>query len=81
MNWNSEDTLFRVMVNHREQYSIWPDYLDIPNGWREIGVSGTRQYCLDHISEVWTTAGMLARRPAIEQPASPPPAAETEDPA
>ncbi|SFL12782.1 MbtH protein [Streptosporangium canum] len=44
----------RVVVNHEEQYSIWPTGRDLPDGWREEGVSGTRQECLDHIDQVWT---------------------------
>ena len=62
MSWDSEDTVFRVVVNHEEQYSIWPDYLDMPNGWREVGVSGPKQKCLDHIKETWTDMRPLSLR-------------------
>jgi hypothetical protein len=27
-----EDILFQVVVNHQEQYSIWPDYKAVPAG-------------------------------------------------
>ena len=44
-----------VVINHEEQYSIWPDDgRDIPHGWSAVGKRGTRQQCLDHIEEVWT---------------------------
>jgi len=62
MSWDSEDTTFRVVVNHEEQYSIWPDYLDMPSGWREVGVSGPKQKCLDHIKEAWTDMRPLSLR-------------------
>jgi MbtH protein len=66
MSWDSEDTTFRVVVNHEEQYSIWPDYLDVPNGWREVGVTGSKQRCLDHISEVWTDMRPLSLRKHLD---------------
>jgi MbtH protein len=62
MSWDSEDTVFRVVVNHEEQYSIWPDYLDVPAGWREVGVTGNKQHCLDHIAQVWTDMRPLSLR-------------------
>jgi len=66
MSWDSEDTVFRVVVNHEEQYSIWPTYLEIPAGWREVGVSGAKQHCLDHINEVWTDMRPLSLRKHME---------------
>lgn len=54
MSWDDEDTIFEVVINHEEQYSIWPTYREIPNGWRAVGKSGKKQECLDHIDRVWT---------------------------
>lgn len=62
MSWDSEDTIFRVVVNHEEQYSIWPDYLEIPSGWREVGVTGKKQVCLDYIKDAWTDMRPLSLR-------------------
>ncbi|MGJ6960830.1 MbtH family protein [Streptosporangium sp. G11] len=53
---------YRVVVNHEEQYSIWPDDRDIPDGWREEGVSGTKEDCLAHIDRVWTDLRPLSAR-------------------
>ena len=49
-----DSTQYRVVVNHEEQYSIWPIYKEIPLGWRDVGKTGTKQECLDYIKEVWT---------------------------
>ena len=49
-----EPERFVVVVNHEEQYAIWPVGKPIPEKWREAGVSGTKQECLDHIRGVWT---------------------------
>lgn len=67
MSWDSEDTVFRVVVNHEEQYSIWPDYLDVPPGWREVGVTGKKQHCLDHIALVWTDMRPLSLRKFMDE--------------
>jgi MbtH protein len=54
MSIDSDDATFLVVVNHEEQYSIWPEGRDIPAGWRDAGHRGTKQECLGHIEEVWT---------------------------
>jgi len=45
---------YDVVVNDEEQYSIWAVGRAVPAGWRAVGVSGTREECLEHIEEVWT---------------------------
>jgi len=62
MSWDSEDAVFRVVVNHEEQYSIWPEYKEIPAGWRDAGKVGKKQECLAHINEVWTDMRPLSLR-------------------
>lgn len=51
-----------VVLNHEEQYSIWPADRELPLGWREEGKRGTRAQCLDHIEEVWTDMRPLSVR-------------------
>ncbi len=41
--FDREDILFQVVVNHEEQYSIWPDYKAVPQGWRTVGKSGLKK--------------------------------------
>lgn len=45
---------YLVVVNHEEQYSIWPAARPVPAGWRPDGVTGSKAECLDHIAGVWT---------------------------
>ncbi len=59
---NQTDQLYSVVVNHEEQYSIWPEYKDIPAGWREAGKTGTKKECLDYIETVWTDMRPLSLR-------------------
>jgi len=55
-------TTYLVVVNHEEQYSIWPEGRDLPAGWRAEGVSGRKRECLDHIETVWTDMRPLSLR-------------------
>lgn len=72
MAWDDEEdtTIYQVVVNHEEQYSIWPEYKEIPGGWRTAGKSGNKQECLDYIKEVWTDMRPLSLRIHMQQTAS-----------
>ena len=61
-----DDTTYRVVVNHEEQYSIWPDWKEIPRGWRDAGCVGNKEKCLAHIKEVWTDMRPLSLRRAMQ---------------
>jgi MbtH protein len=61
----ADDRTYIVVLNHEEQYSIWPAGADIPAGWRAEGATGTRQQCLDHIDQVWTDMRPLSLRLAM----------------
>lgn len=51
----SEDTtIYKVVVNHEGQYSIWPAERKNALGWNDAGKSGSKAECLAHIKEVWT---------------------------
>jgi MbtH protein len=47
-------TVYKVVVNHEEQYSIWPADRANPVGWQDAGKTGTKAECLAHIEQVWT---------------------------
>ncbi|WP_051801389.1 MbtH family protein [Streptomyces sp. NRRL F-525] len=51
-----------VVVNHEEQYSVWPAPLPLPAGWRAAGFEGTRAEALAHIETVWTDLRPLSLR-------------------
>jgi MbtH protein len=64
----AKDVMFRVVVNHEEQYSLWPADRDPPAGWTDGGKVGTRQECLDHIEAVWTDMRPKSLRRAMDEP-------------
>ena len=63
----SDRTKYKVVINHEEQYSIWPADRESPAGWRDAGKAGTRQQCLDHIEEVWTDMRPLSLKQNLEK--------------
>ena len=65
--WDNENTRFQVVINHEEQYSIWPEDRELPLGWKSVGKTGTKQECLDHIEEVWTDMRPLSLRKQMEE--------------
>jgi MbtH protein len=43
-----------VVMNHEEQYSIWPVGKALPTGWSSAGFRGSETACLEHIGVIWT---------------------------
>ena len=52
----------KVVVNHEEQYSIWPAHRASPPGWRDTGKIGSKAECLAYVREVWTDMRPLSLR-------------------
>jgi MbtH protein len=70
-NEEREDLIvYRVVVNHEEQYSIWPAHKKAPLGWTETDVTGQKQECLAHIKEVWTDMRPLSLRKKMTEVSS-----------
>jgi len=61
---------YKVVVNDEEQYSIWDVDSPPPAGWNEVGVSGTKEECLDHVDRVWTDMRPRSLREAMEREAT-----------
>lgn len=68
-----DNTIYKVVVNHEEQYSIWPADRENPMGWRDAGKSGAKAECLEYIKEVWTDMRPLSLRKRMEEMARNPP--------
>jgi MbtH protein len=67
MQDETEDTtVYKVVMNHEEQYSIWPEYRDNPLGWRDAGKTGPKAECLEFIKSVWTDMRPLSLRQKME---------------
>jgi MbtH protein len=51
--FDNEDGVFLVLVNAEGQYSLWPDFVDVPAGWEVAHPRGTRQECLQFVEDNW----------------------------
>ena len=49
-----KEQLYKVVINHEDQYSIWPLERSNALGWEDAGKSGTKAECLTYIKEHWT---------------------------
>jgi MbtH protein len=63
---NDDVRIYKVVLNHEEQYSIWPAHKPNPLGWVEAGKSGIKEECLAYIKEVWTDMRPLSLRKQME---------------
>ena len=68
MGWNDEEDgrRYQVVINHEEQYSIWPEGREVPDGWKAVGKVGTKKQCFAYIEEVWTDMRPLSLRRKME---------------
>jgi len=66
---DDDTAAFTVVVNHEEQYSIWPVDREPPAGWRKEGTSGPKAACLERIKELWTDMRPLSLRKRMAETA------------
>ncbi len=64
-----ENMIYRVVVNHEEQYSIWPADRETPLGWHSVEKIGKKNECLEFIRDVWTDMRPLSLRKTMESKA------------
>ena len=57
-----DTTIYKVVINHEEQYSIWPADREPPLGWQAVGKQGLKADCLAYIKDVWTDMRPLSVR-------------------
>ncbi|HEY0170103.1 MAG TPA: MbtH family protein [Pyrinomonadaceae bacterium] len=69
MREDEDNTTYKVVVNHEEQYSIWPADRENALGWNDAGKSGPKAECLAYIEEVWTDMRPLSLRKKMEETA------------
>lgn len=68
MNDQDDSTIYKVVVNHEQQYSIYPAERANPLGWNDAGKTGLKSECLAYIKEVWTDMRPLSLRLRMMDP-------------
>ena len=69
MDKSEDKTIYKAVVNHEEQYSIWPAHKQNPLGWTDAGKTGAKPEVLAFIKEVWTDMRPLSLRKKMEEEA------------
>ena len=59
---SSDNALYYVVINHEEQYSIWPAGKAMPLGWKSIGDPRIKDECLAYIDAIWMDMRPLSLR-------------------
>jgi MbtH protein len=52
--FEDENATYHVLVNDEGQYSLWPSFKEVPQGWTIAKKSDSRAACLDYINQNWT---------------------------
>jgi MbtH protein len=60
-----ESQEYIVVMNHEEQYSIWPSDKIVPAGWIDVGCMGSKEHCLEYVSKHWTDMRPASLRHAM----------------
>ena len=61
------DDDFKIVINHEEQYSLWPVSRANPRGWKDAGVVGTPEQCVAFIERVTADSSPAKLRQRIEE--------------
>jgi len=64
---DEDTTIYKVVVNDEDQYSIWPADRENALGWRDAGKEGPKADCLAYIEQVWTDMRPKSLREAMER--------------
>jgi len=46
--------VYHVLVNDEGQHSLWPTFVQVPEGWTIVRKSDNRAACLEFIEKNWT---------------------------
>lgn len=57
---------YLVLANDEEQYSLWPEHIDVPAGWRRVMGPADRASCLEYVEKTWTDMRPRSLREAMD---------------
>ncbi|PYC87642.1 MbtH family protein [Streptomyces tateyamensis] len=52
--FEDENGVYLVLVNEEGQHSLWPEFIEVPAGWRTVHGPGGRAQCLEYVEAHWT---------------------------
>ncbi|WP_328545523.1 MbtH family protein [Streptomyces platensis] len=52
--FENSDGRYHALVNEEGQYSLWPAFVAVPEGWTVSLEESSRDECISFIEESWT---------------------------
>lgn len=52
--FDADNGRFMMLVNDEGQYSLWPEFVQVPSGWTVAFGPDSRQACLQFAETHWT---------------------------
>lgn len=52
--FDDAEATFVVLVNDERQFSLWPEFVDAPAGWKISHPAASRAECLAYVDRNWT---------------------------
>ncbi|MBF5000529.1 MbtH family protein [Nocardia sp. BSTN01] len=63
--FDDDNGRFSVLINDEEQYSIWPTFAEVPDGWDVVFGENSRDACIEYIEKNWTDMRPKSLRDAM----------------
>jgi MbtH protein len=67
--FDDDNGSFFVLVNDEEQHSLWPEFAEVPDGWRITFGPVPRADGIAYVEENWTDMRPCGLREAMSDPA------------
>lgn len=64
--FDDESGRFFVLMNDEEQYSLWPSFAAVPEGWRVVFGEADRRQSLEFVEANWTDLRPKSLRDAMD---------------
>ncbi|QRK93573.1 MbtH family protein [Saccharopolyspora erythraea] len=45
---------YLVLRNDEDQHSLWPAFVEVPQGWTQVFGPEGREACVDYVEQNWT---------------------------
>lgn len=52
--FDDAEAMFLVLLNDEGQYSIWPEFVDVPDGWKAVWGPADKTACVEYVDANWT---------------------------
>jgi MbtH protein len=52
--FDDDNGTFFALINNEGQYSLWPAFADVPDGWQAVRGPDSREAYLNYIEKEWT---------------------------